>query len=118
MDNPFKDIDGQLMVQAAHGYCLGRKTYMVPVCIDYLKRWWDRVDQRSRANIVRDTAIALADGRAGMDMDVKAWTEFAEWSWPSLTPESQTWCRDGLASTQRVWPLKESQKSTEEPLTS
>lgn len=70
----------QLMCIAAHRYCLGRASYIVGSCVEWLMAHWGQLTENTRAVIVRDTKEALAAGRAGMDMDVREWGRFLEFA--------------------------------------
>ena len=105
---PLDDLDGQIMIMAAHRYCLGRHTYVVPACIDWLKKWWDKFEGNTKAVIVRDTIEELQDHTWGSplyDMDAKLWKHFAEWAYNKLTEEEQKWCRDAVAHRNKPWPI-------------
>jgi len=71
--------DDQLMVSAAHRYCLGRRTYIIPVCTKWLRETWDQIDERTRYRIKHETLDAIERGEAGHDCDVYEWTELMEW---------------------------------------
>lgn len=43
-----------LMVVAAFRYCMGRRTYMVGYCSDWLIRIWPAISERARFIIKRD----------------------------------------------------------------
>lgn len=45
---------GDLMAIAAFRYCLGRRTYIVGDCADWLIEQWGSLDQKARAVIERD----------------------------------------------------------------
>ena len=74
-----------LMAMAAFRYCLGRSTYIVGDCADWLIAQWPNIDPQQRAVILRDLeeafkrddeARASGDNRylpLGMDMDRKEW---------------------------------------------
>jgi hypothetical protein len=73
----------ELMVIAAFRYCLGRMTYIVGDCADWLIENWAAFDDETREIIKRDLEKEFArddrdrtDGRArgfGMDMDRRQW---------------------------------------------
>lgn len=82
-----------IMVIAATRYCVGRKTYMVGYCSEWLVRLWPMLSERARIVIQRDMEDAFrrddkarADGEAdykplGMDMDRAEWEKVrALWS--------------------------------------
>ena len=71
-----QDIDSQLMAVAAHRYCLGRRTYIVGSCIDWLTRNWGDIEPGHQAGIIRDTKSAIAADMAGDEMDKRAWAQF------------------------------------------
>lgn len=78
--SPIDGMDGQLMVIAAHRYCLGRCSYIVGSCIDWLKLWWEDFEPGTKAVILRDTKEALENDRAGMECDARGWREFVDWA--------------------------------------
>jgi hypothetical protein len=107
---PLEGLDGQLMIGVAHRYCLGRQTYIVGSCIDWLKKWWGKCEGKTRVNIVRDTVRALQEGEAGSHLDYTDWKAFAEWAWTTLDDESKRWCKDAVRYADKPWPLKEEEK--------
>ena len=75
---------GELMVIAAVRYCLGRMSYIVGDCVDWLIEVWPELDPKTRNTIRRDIDQAFArddEDRAGnrehkalgMDMDRAEW---------------------------------------------
>lgn len=68
--------DDELMVMAAHGYCLGRTTYIASTCIFWLYSHWHLLSENTKKVIVRDTKRAIERGQAGDDCDRDAWKEF------------------------------------------
>ena len=97
--------NGQLMVMAAHRYCLGRRSYIVGACIEWLRTWWPSFDDGTRSVIVGDTIAALMDHEAGDYGDVRDWMVFARWAYEQLSPADQQQCADSLAWKCRPWPL-------------
>ncbi len=67
------DMNDQLMAMAAFRYCLGRRSYIVSCCQEWLLQHWSQLDENSRHVILRDICEALADGNAGMKMDERSW---------------------------------------------
>jgi hypothetical protein len=74
----------ELMVIAAFRYCLGRRTYIVETCADWVVKMWPVFSEKSRAIIKRDLEQAFCDDdrhRAegdtyktlGDDCDRRAW---------------------------------------------
>jgi len=78
--SPLDGLNGQIMAMAAHRYCLGRQTYVVTSCIEWLKAWWHQIGPETRNVILRDTATALARNDAGSPMDAKDWQGFLDWA--------------------------------------
>lgn len=85
--NPWGRSD--LMATAAVRYCLGRSTYIVGDCVDWLRENWGAFDQSAKLIIRRDVEEAIArddEARArgdkhlplGMDMDRAEWLRAAE----------------------------------------
>jgi len=72
------NTDEMLMVMAAHRYCLGRASYIVGSCIDWLDKHWGQIDQNTRYRIIKETKEAIENGHSGMDIDTKAWSRFIE----------------------------------------
>jgi hypothetical protein len=62
-----------LMVTAAHRYCLGRKTYMVSECVEWLIDFWRDIDIETRKRIQQETKEAIQKGLAGDICDIRSW---------------------------------------------
>ena len=103
--NPLVGLNGQLMVMAAHRYCLGRQTYIVGSCIEWLQEHWSSFTQGTKNVILRDTVEALQDGTAGAEMDVRGWKEFAKWGYDQIPWEDQMWVKSAVAHKHKPWPL-------------
>lgn len=59
---------GDLMAVAAVRYCLGRATYIVGDCADWLTEHWPQISESARATIRRDVEEAFArDDKARAD---------------------------------------------------
>lgn len=71
-----KDLDSQLMVVAAHRYCLGRQTYIVGACIAWLTKNWGDIAPDYQSGIIYDTKSAIEADMAGDAMDKRAWAQF------------------------------------------
>ena len=83
---------GDLMAIAAVRYCLGRSSYIVGDCSDWLKDQWDNITPQMQNVIKRDIEEAIkADDedresgsvykRLGMDMDRREWEKVRKlWS--------------------------------------
>ena len=105
LPNPLSGTNGQLMVMAAHRYCLGRQSYIVPACITWLRSWWDDFGLGTKRVIVRDTVEALQDGYAGSEYDAGEWKRFAVWAYEQMDEESRAWCKSAVAHREKEWPL-------------
>lgn len=88
--------DHQVAVWATR-YCLGRMTYVVGSCIEWLIQVWPELHEEARAIIKRDIEEAFAEDdrdreklggelgykRLGMDMDRREWERVRKlWSAP------------------------------------
>lgn len=108
--NPLHGTNGQLMVMAAHRYSLGRRSYIVGACIEWLEQWWGEFDENTRRVIMRDTVEALQDDLAGDACDFADWKAFAEriWTRDDFTENSRAWVKNAVAYRKREWPLRDS----------
>ncbi len=113
--SPLNDTNGQLMVLAAHRYCLGRQSYIVGSCIEWLKQWWVQFDRNTRNVIVRDTIGAIQMGETGSTFDNHEWRIFAEWAWRQIDEDDQRDCRQALAYRNKPWPLYETPTQSDKP---
>jgi len=89
-----KDIQGtndNLMVIAAHRYCLGRSSYIVGSCVDWLLSHWNKFETNTQNIIIRDTCEALIRNEVGMDMDRNQWVKLVKLKWQNLSDEDQDW---------------------------
>jgi hypothetical protein len=62
-----------LMVLAAFRYCLGRRTYIVGTCVDWLMKYWEAFEENTRELILKEIVEAVSSGRAGDECDIKEW---------------------------------------------
>jgi len=62
-----------LMVLAAFRYCLGRTSYIVGCCVDWLIKYWPEIDENTRKIILDETKRAIEKGDAGDRCDVTDW---------------------------------------------
>ncbi len=62
------------MVTAAFRYCLGRTTYIVPACVDWLLNLWKHLSPTTQKLIRKEIREAIARKAAGWDMDEEQWT--------------------------------------------
>jgi hypothetical protein len=102
-----ENLDDQLMTIAAFRYCLGRQSYIVGACLDWLYETWDQFTENTRQVIVRDTIEALMDGLCGSpSIDRPGWKTFAEWAMKRLSASQRDWLRRSVYYKQKPWPLE------------
>jgi len=73
LDAFWNDLDTQLMVTAAHRYCLGRRSYIVSSCVEWLWKHHESFSKDTIHIIIRDTLEAIKDNAAGAGIDIDAW---------------------------------------------
>ncbi|WP_088255203.1 hypothetical protein [Fimbriiglobus ruber] len=61
-------LDSEIVFYAFR-YCLGRQTYAVSTCADYLVDRWGELQERDRELIVKEIRKAIGEGRAGCDVE-------------------------------------------------
>lgn len=94
LDRFWDSMDTQLMVMAAHRYCLGRQSYIVGACIDWILRHRSRLERNTLRIIVRDTVEALVSGRAGSELiDAPGWKRLAQLLFDEMNDEDQSWVK-------------------------
>ncbi len=79
--------ENHLMVLAAFRYCLGRQTYIVSECIDWLISIWDEVRRIPKNLIIGEIMDALEGDCAGDPCDGKSWRAFLVWAEEKATSE-------------------------------
>ena len=89
---------------AAHRYCLGRRSYIVSSCIDWLQACWPLAEQGTRRVILRDTAEAFHDETAGSEMDAKLWKRFLAFGVQQLSHQEQDTLIQTIEHSGREWP--------------
>lgn len=99
------NLNDQLMVMAAHRYCLGRRSYIVGACLEWLRATWEHFGRNTRRVMVRDTIEALMDELAGSPSDAAGWRDFALFGFSRLNEEDQEWVRHAVAWKKKPWPL-------------
>ena len=102
----WQDLDTQLMVMAAHRYCLGRQSYIVGAGIDWLRKQPKHFERNTSRVIVRDTVAAIQDGRAGSQfIDGPGWERLASELFSEMPKEDQDWVKSSVAHRDQDWPL-------------
>ena len=105
-DSFWNSLDTQLMVTAAHRYCLGRQSYIVGAAIDWLCKHREHFERNTIRVIVRDTVEALQDNQAGSEyIDVPGWKKLAKEFYDAMPAEDQEWVRNDTAWRKKEWPL-------------
>jgi hypothetical protein len=99
------DLNDQMMALAAHRYCLGRRSYIVGACLEWLHATWEQFDRNTRRIMVRDTIEALMDELAGSPSDATGWRNFAGFGFSRLSEDDKEWVRYAVAWKQKPWPL-------------
>lgn len=61
------------LVLCAFRYCLGRRTYIVSTCVDFLFDYWTELDKNTQKLITDEIREALEKGQAGDECDVERW---------------------------------------------
>lgn len=82
-------LNDQLMATAAHRYCLGRMSYIVSSCQEWIGRTWVEFESNTRIVMLRDTLEAIPDNNLGMEMDKRGWVETAILMYNFMTPEER-----------------------------
>jgi hypothetical protein len=99
-------LNNMLMVTAAHRYCLGRETYIVGACCEWLTAVWSILEPNTQNVILRDTIAAIMDGEAGSKaIDEPAWRRFCERAWDEITIAQRDWVERALSHKGKPWPL-------------
>jgi len=70
--------DTMIMVNAAHRYCLGRRSYIVSTCMRWLTKHWANLDNRTKLCLLRDTIYAIMDGEVDGTSYVDEWKSWAK----------------------------------------
>ena len=86
----------QLMAMAAMRYCLGRRSYIVGACHEWLREVWPQLTTNSQNVILRDIVEALRDDLAGDQLDMVGWTHTARWMWESMAADQRTWVQGAV----------------------
>ena len=66
------------MIFWAFRYCLGRSTYAVMDCVDYLVLYWKRINEGLRVRIVEEILEACGKKDCGMEQDRSQWHRVLE----------------------------------------
>ena len=66
------------MIFYAFRYCLGRMTYAVIDCVEYIIWAWDDLSDKTKDRIKKEINEALESGDAGMDIDRNKWKKILQ----------------------------------------
>lgn len=67
-----------LMVIAAFRYSLGRASYIVGACVDWILLNWKLLDANTQSLIVKEIKSAISDRAYGMECDKAQWQRILE----------------------------------------
>jgi uncharacterized NAD(P)/FAD-binding protein YdhS len=104
-----ESTNDHLMVMAAVRYCLGRKSYIVSSCTDFLNEHWDKELQISDKRIIlRDIAEYLQDWEKEVDSyGYIHWKHFGQDKYVSLPEVDQEFIREQLSHRKQLFPFYE-----------
>lgn len=75
-----KDNDTGAIAICALRYCVGRRTYMPSLVIDWVKRHWNSFSAKDKAVMLKDLNYEINSGRnLGDSCDIKTWHDFKRW---------------------------------------
>ena len=78
--NKIKEIEARwknhLMVLCAFRYCLGKESYIVSECTQWLCEWWHDLADLTRKLIIDEANAALENNIAGDILDQETWKYF------------------------------------------
>ena len=74
------DTDTVAIALCALRYCIGRRTYMPSLVVDWVKRHWAAFSENEKNVILRDLQREVDSGRdLGDSCDIRTWTNFLSW---------------------------------------
>lgn len=75
-----QDINTGAVIVCALRYCVGRRTYMPSLVIEWAKRHWALIDIKTQNTIYKDLVNEINSGRnLGDDCDIGTWKRFYVW---------------------------------------
>lgn len=98
-----ENLNDQLMAMAAHRYCLGRMTYIVNACCEWIVDTWPQFESNTKHVILRDTITEVMSDNAGMDFDKEEWIKIVRFGYAQLLPEE----RESLLRSVSPWVDRE-----------
>jgi hypothetical protein len=85
-DAPPDASQNDALVLANVRYALGRSTHVVQTTVDLAIGRWDALSDATRTTIIDEVADALANGKAGMEMDERDWVRLVDHAAPKAGP--------------------------------
>ena len=85
-DAPPDETQPDALVLANVRYAVGRSTHVVGTIVDLAIARWNSLSDRTRETILDEVAYALANGKAGMEMDERDWRRLVEHATPISGP--------------------------------
>jgi len=92
-----ENLNDEIMVTCALRYCLGRQSYVVGSCIEFIQEVWDQLPNSQKGVITRDILEAFDEGNVGMDMDAAGWRGLVRWCFKNLDQKTKDWLFRALA---------------------
>ena len=89
-------LNDQLMACAAYRYCLGRRSYIVSSCIEWLEEHFDQFDENSSRVCIRDILEEVVDTKFGELAYKEEWLHLVYKLWLKLTLEKKKWVINAL----------------------
>ena len=68
-------LDEDITIGCAFRYALGRRTYVVDSVCNEIERLVDTISQKTRHRFIREIDEAIAENRAGHQMDIDRWNK-------------------------------------------
>ncbi|WP_428383659.1 hypothetical protein [Nevskia ramosa] len=91
------DTNDQLMAMAAHRYCMGRASYIVGSCQEWIRATWSEFNPNTQNVMLRDTLQYLTDRAIRPDrFDRESWQDAARWMWAAMPQSQRDWVRDSV----------------------
>jgi hypothetical protein len=103
----YNSTNDSLMVMAAVRYCLGRQSYIVSACQEWLRQNWSEFAAENQSIIVRDIVEKLQDDETGGAGDTASWLYFVKWAYPQMAKAKREWVKYNVEWRKKPWPLDE-----------
>lgn len=107
----------QLMAMAAHRYCMGRMSYIVGSCMEWIRGTWEQLEPNTQNVMLRDTLEWLARNDDGKHREMcypDEWADCARWMRDHMTPAQVAWIEGAVAHVDgAMQPLRPNKHSME-----